>query len=300
VPPECPDREGWRAALRARLLDAAAAERLAERLTLEIRRSEPDRRAEYVGALDAQLGPVVREVRGATCGEVVEALSLIAAIGAEPGIATAESESAPVASGSDVSPTESLGLLERDAAPSVPASASVAGFGLGVGAFALLDATAAPKTSVNYGVGASLHWRAGGLEPWLFVGVYRGVGEQVVVPDSGAATRFTRWATYVVGCPVRWALHDVVSVRPCVDLDVGQLTGEGLDVGSARSRHALLASSGVELRLEWTPWPALQLSTMLGGVVSLARPRFYLRPELTTFEVAPVGLRAGGLASLLF
>jgi hypothetical protein len=39
---------------------------------------------------------------------------------------------------------------------------------------------------------------------------------------------------------------------------------------------------------------------MLGGVLPLSRPRFYFRPQLTTLEVAPLGLRAGALANLSF
>lgn len=298
VPPECPERQAWHAALSVRLLDAAAAARLAQRLTLEIRRSEQDA-GEYVGAIDGRPG-AAREVRGATCEEVLEALSLITAIGAEPASTPPpEPDRAPAASAWELSPAEMRRLLEQDDA-SAPAPAAVAGVGLGVTTFALLETTASPRLGLNYGIGASLRWRTETLEPWLFVGIYRGVGEQVAVPDSGALTRFTRWSTYVVGCPLRWALHDAVALRPCLDLDLGQLTGEGLEVGSARRRRALLASTGLELRLEWSPWPALQLSAMFGGVVPLARPRFYLRPQLTTFEVAPVGLRAGGLASLLF
>jgi hypothetical protein len=299
VPPECPDRARWHATLQARLPKGSAAEHVSQRLSIEIRREGA---AQYIGTIDAAADAKAREVRGASCAEVLEALGLIAALGAEPSPVGAPEDTggATAASGWELSPGAALALTEEDQSQPAPAPAPSAQPRFGLGAFALLETAAAPGLSANYGLGASMEWRAGTLEPLVFAGIYWGVAERVPVPGSSALARFERWSTYFVGCPTRFALHSAVAVRPCLDLDVGQLTGEGLDVGRARRSHAPLVSSGLELRLDWKPWPSLQLSGMFGGVVSLARPRFYFRPQQTSFEVAPFGLRAGALASVLF
>jgi hypothetical protein len=299
VPPECPDRGRWHATLQARLPEDWAAERVSQHLSIEVRREGA---AHYIGAVDALTGVKAREVRGASCTEVLEALSLIAALAADPGAVGTPGEPGAAAadSGWELRPGEALALLEEDRSGPEPARAPPARRGLGLGAFALLETAAAPGLSANYGLGASLEWQLGALEPWVFAGIYWGAAEQVRVPGSTALARFERWSTYLVGCPTRVALSSALVLRPCLDLDVGQLTGEGLGVGAARRRRTPLVSSGLELRLDWKPWPALQLSGLFGGVASLARPRFYFRPQQTSFEVAPFGLRAGALASLLF
>jgi hypothetical protein len=61
-----------------------------------------------------------------------------------------------------------------------------------------------------------------------------------------------------------------------------------------------MASAGLEARFEWSIWERIELGAMLGGVLPLARPRFYFEPNVTAFEVSALGIRASTSASLLF
>jgi hypothetical protein len=309
VESDCPALNAWNAALQARLPPHSRAEDLTRRLSIEIQRDRASRSPSYIGVIappGEALGPETRRVRGQSCQEVLEALALVAALGFErtassvPGPEAAERSSAGVtASGWELSAEQALALSE-DHAPPAAVLVRARGARLGLAAFVLTEAIAAPQLGWNYGLGASAHWDGAGWQPWLLFGIYAGGGERARVPEATAVARFERLSTYAVGCPVRFPRSAPVAVRPCVDLDLGRLTGEGLDVSGARRRSSLWASTGLELRFEWSPWPALELSGMLGGVLPLSRPRFYFRPQLTTLEVAPLGLRAGALANLSF
>jgi hypothetical protein len=314
APAECPSRDAWNAALQARLPASLRAEDLTPLLSIEIQRDRASaaRTHAYVGVIDAsgaQLGPEARTVRGSSCAELVAALTLIAALGIERagssarGAATTEvSEAADVgdaASGWELS-REQAWALSEDGAQRAPVPVHEEGARLGLAAFLLTETTAAPQPGWNYGLGASAHWNSANWQPWFLLGVYAGGGERARVPGVPASARFERLSTHTVGCPLRFPRSAPLALRPCIDLDLGRLSGEGLDVSRARQRSALWLSTGLELRVEWSPWHALALSGMLGGVLPLSRPRFYFRPQLTAWEVAPLGFRAGALANLSF
>jgi hypothetical protein len=309
--PECPSLDAWNAALHARLPPGSHAEELTRRLSIEIRRDEASdpRAPSYLGAIDTPgqaLSPEARQVRGQSCREVLEALSLIAALALERAAksgrdagATQGTDAGAAASGWELSREQALALSEEPAEPA-PLRARAEGARLGLAVFLLSEAAAAPQPGWNYGLGASVHWDGAGWQPWVLFGVYAGGGERVRVPDVAAVARFERLSSYAVGCPVRFPRRTPLAVRPCIDLDLGRLTGEGQDVSQARRRSSLWVSTGLELRIEWSPFAAFELSGMLGGVLPLSRPRFYFRPQLTAWEVAPLGLRAGALANLSF
>jgi hypothetical protein len=99
---------------------------------------------------------------------------------------------------------------------------------------------------------------------------------------------------------VRFPRSTAAALRPCINADLGRITGTGLGVSGAARSSALLASTGLDLRLEWSVLEHLELGAVLGGVVTLARPHFFFAPELTALSVPPVGIRTGASASLAF
>jgi hypothetical protein len=296
----CPDRGGWAHALHTRLPEHLRKHPALGRLTIEVSRAPTGSdRARYTGELGSVDAPPseTRRVSGASCAEVVQALSLIAALELQrvaPTRAPTLSESADEPQQQGRSPTSPEDTATRASEADDPARLRV-----GAVAFALLQSASAPRWTADIGIGVSLQWRTENLQPWLMLGVYWG-GDDVSVGERGGLARFDRWATHLVGCPLRFPRQTPLGMRPCASLDLGRISGQGLRVNDASESAALLASAGVDLRFEWSILERLELGALFGGVASLARPRFYFSPEITALEVAPGGLRGGASASLSF
>jgi hypothetical protein len=295
VAPECPSRDVFSRALHARLPANLRSYALANELSVSIVR-EPDAggRASYAGQLGAlaTLPEAGRRVRGESCDEVLEALTLIAALSVEQLAASEPAEPAPV-----------LHAVQDDAAvDAAPAPAVEAGQRprIGPAAFVLVQNTSAPGLAVDLGAGAVSSWDRHPLSPWLLVGGYWGGGEQSNVAAAGVSARFERAALYATGCVWRFPRSGPLALRPCLELDVGALRGEGLGVGSATRRTALWLSSGASVRGSVSLSDRIELGAQVGGMLPLYRPRFYFLPGVTAFQVEPVGFRAGSFVSLLF
>jgi hypothetical protein len=295
----CPNSKDWAQALGARLPEHLRAHPALRRLTIKVSRTPGARHAGELGSVAGGPGEL-RRVSGASCAEVVQALTLIAALElravATPAPALAET--------GDELPEQGRAAATEAASPEdLPPSAidarDPATPRLGAVAFALYQHANAPRWTADMGVGLSLEWRTEHLQPWVMLGVYWG-GDEVPAGERAGVARFERWSTHVVGCPVRFPRQTALGVRPCASLDLGRLSGAGLRVNDATESAALLASAGLDLRLEWSILERLELGALFGGVLSLSRPRFYFSPEFTALEVAPGGLRTGASATLSF
>lgn len=286
----CPTSKEWAQALDARLPEPLRAHPALDRLTIAIARERAGgaggaRYTGELGSVDDAAGEA-RRVSGASCAEVVQALTLIAALELQRAVATP----ALAETGAD---------LPRDTPPSVDDTRAQRVPRVGAVAFALLQSGRAPRWTADMGAGISLRWRTEHLQPWLLLGVYWGRDDVPVGQREGRA-HFERWSSYLVGCPLRFPRETALALRPCASLDVGRISGQGLRVNDAEESAALLASAGMDVRLEWSILERLELGALFGGAVALSRPRFYFSPEITALEVAPGGLRMGASASLSF
>ena len=174
--------------------------------------------------------------------------------------------------------------------------------GIRVGAVGILlmQSAIAPGWSLDSGFGLSMDYPISGLQPWFLLGVYFGTGKDVLSADGSASARFDHWAVYALGCPWRFDGAGAIALRPCLDFDVGRSSGEGLGVSSDVQSSSPWLSVGVQLRAEVELWERVQLGVSAGGFVPLLHSNFTFPPEGTTFEVPPVGFRAGGFGSVLF
>jgi hypothetical protein len=304
VPDDCPDSKEWAQALGTRLPEQLRAHPALRRLTIKVSRApvvgtKDVRHSGELGSVDGGVGEV-RRVSGASCAEVIRALTLIAALEvramstAAPASvdAGAELPEAGRAAPPEAAAPEDLSSSSSDAHD--PATPRV-----GVVAFALYQHASSPRWTADMGAGVSLEWRTKHLQPWVMLGMYWG-GDEVPAGEREGVARFERWSTHVVGCPLRFPRQGALGVRPCASVDLGRLSGAGLRVNEASESAALLASAGADLRIEWSLLERLQLGALFGGVLSLTRPRFYFSPEFTALEVAPGGLRTGASATLSF
>lgn len=304
----CPTRKDWAQALDARLPEALRTHPALGRLTIDISQVAGRGGVRYTGELGSIVVEPVdgkpaqpRQVSGGSCAEVVQALTLIAALELQRAVATPPPALAEMAAdvpdalpqdGRDVVPPE-------DMAPAADGVRDPNALRVGPVAFALLQSGRAPSWTADMGAGVVLRWNTENLQPWVLLGVSWGRDEMPVGGRDGLA-RFERWSSYFVGCPLRFPRQTALGVRPCASLDVGRMSGQGLRVNDAAESAALLASAGLDVRLEWSILDRLELGALFGGAVALSRPRFYFAPEITALEVAPGGLRTGASASLSF
>jgi hypothetical protein len=310
APAECPDEAAWRTRLQAP--DGAERASVFGRLEVEIERLGGGVRPPYEGRLrqlDDDTTGQGRQVRGATCREVFEALALIARLGlarmsADPDASPAKHakrDPAPPAGASSWALSEREELeLARDPLPGSAEPRRRSGrVRLGGAALALWGGAARATTAVDVGLAIAARWESLRLQPFVLAGVYGG-RERFGVSGTAAGARLERLVLHVVACPLRFPRSAALGVRPCVDLDAGMLRGSGVSVEGARGHAAPWLSTGVQLRAEWSPWGPLELSAMVGGVVALSRPRFYFVPDTTAFQAEAAALRAGASAGVSF
>jgi hypothetical protein len=309
APAECPNEAAWRAALHAHV--GAELAPLAAQLEIEIGRVGGDASPAYEGR--AAWGGVGssrdgRRVRGASCREVFEALTLIARLGLARLSSESSESSEPGAPVRDPPPTppgwtltaQDELELARDPAPEQPGTARASErLRLSGSALALWGGAARATASADLGLALTASWKSDRLQPFLLVGGYGG-SERFGVSGTTAGARLERLSLHAVACPLRFPRETALGVRPCVDLDAGVLRGSGVSVDGAREHTAPWLSAGLQLRAEWSVWGPLELGAMVGGVVALSRPRFYFVPDTTAFQADAAAFRAGASLGVSF
>jgi hypothetical protein len=285
VDPSCPAQDVFGARVLTRLGERGLVAGGVQLGVEIVRRTSAEQQGVFEGRLHAREEGAMastREVQGASCAEVIEALALLAALSLE--------------TRSMASATEPV---EPPPVPDPPANSMR--WRIGPLALALAQSAAAPEGALGAGVGVGLQTPAyGALQPWVMLSVYRTVSSSAALPDSVAQANFHLTAVYAVGCPVRWPAMGWWSLRPCVDVDVGRLTGRGLGSERIETRRGLWASAGLAGRGEVHVWGPVWLAALVGAVVPLARHEFYFAPDAVVFRVPAIGWRGAGFISLLF
>jgi hypothetical protein len=282
--PSCPGAAAFKARVLARLAGRPPSSqhvRLGVEIVQDNDQSAPGAFTGRLHTTDDGAMASTREVQGVACSDVVEALSLLAAFSLEAG-----------------EDFEDPSIVPR---PAELAATPSAHWKIGPLALALAQSAGAPEGALGAGVGVALQPPAqGALIPWFMLSVYRTLASSAALPDSAAAARFNMTAAYAVGCPVRWPLTGWWSLRPCVDFDLGRITGRGLGSDRIETRRGLWASVGAAARGEIHVWGPLWLAALVGGVLPLARHEFYFAPDTVIFHVPATGWRGAGFVSLLF
>jgi len=258
--------------------------------------------AAYSGAIEVSDGPeqTRRVVVGADCAEVIEALSLIAAMGLDAGarspvVEHGASLAAPARA------AESDTGAAREAVP-LPADADDE-LTLGFGALAVANGAAAPGAALGLGGALALEWRAGGWQPALLVSAFRASGDDVSLAQGTARARFELLAGAAQLCPLRFPARGLWALRPCLELELGQLSGtsSGSAVRGATTRSGLWSSANLGVRGDADVWGPLRLSASVAAVVPLARHEYSFSPDTTTaFRVPALSIRVAALVGVFF
>lgn len=240
----------------------------------------------------------IRELTGASCQEVADALALNIELALQP--AGSLAPSGPIA---EPAPSAFAGMSvdvaeQRDAA-AAPAKASggtAGGLGVHMGAQATLTSglapTAAPGIALFVDVGVAGHASA------------RATARGSHTASDARETTLSVWlvAGRLEGCPWSWSLGELW-LAPCAGLDLGVLWAEGSGPQGTRPRldSGLWMAGTGQLRARVRIIEALALEAEAGAQVPLKRYDFGLDASAATvFRTPAVGACAGlGIAWLL-
>lgn len=299
----CPDEGVFRAAVQRRVSGPLDAALQGQRLGVTIERFAASGSESLSGQLrvtDATGFTSAREIQGNSCAEVVEALSLVAALSGQA-MSSGLTHDAPLSRAPSVA--ERLDAEPQDRSPPRVAEAPAEAVRLGPAVFVVMQSAAAPRPALGAGLGLSMEWpRVGRWAPWLQVGAYQLRGGEIPLRDTGVRAHFDLLAAHAVACPLRLPARGAWSLQPCADLDLGRLTGSGAGSAVLRAtpRAAWWASTGLALRAEVTPWGPVRISTSLGFTLPWNRHEFVFAPDTVAFRVPALGWRGAFSGALMF
>lgn len=270
----CPDGEAFREKLSGRLASArlaGAGDPVDFVVTLRGDGSMSHGRLER----QTQRGTVaIRELESSDCSELAEAMALSLSLAATPERASTQPDpdpepelrgqptaipkrGPPPAAKAPPSPPHDPGVTERDSSSR-----------WSIGAQALMATAIAPEALP--GGAAFVDFELGATAP--LPGASARAGARAVigsVPSVVGEVRYRTVTGYLGGCPVRIGA-DALSVRPCVEVEVGSLAVRG--AGSAgREDQGLWSAAGVSGRLTWRATDGWAFEAQIGGFAPLTR-----------------------------
>ena len=241
----------------------------------------------------------VREVDGATCDEVAEALALMTALA--------------------IDPHASLAPIPRPAPPSPPPPAPPAP------PLATMNAAVAEKPlqppSSRWRLAAGAHaGAAGGVAPVLAAGMDAFVdatlarasvwspsarlllayNEALPVSTTAGTAKFWRLVGGLALCPLRLeVIASTLALVPCAALDVGAVDATGTDTPNGRHERRTWLDTGITGRLEWAVGARVSLEVEGGALFPLFRYHSTF-PTLAVYDTPLVAGFAGAGAAVRF
>jgi hypothetical protein len=243
-----------------------------------------------------------RDVEGADCAEVVEALALTAALSVDPDAllaapAPAEPEPAPPPP-APPKPKPRKPPPPPPLPPAAPAPPPQPTAQLLLGLAALGAKVLDPYQLVGASAAVQLESLAPAiLAPAVRLGGLHARNDLASEPDQALAT----WSSLALdGCPVRFGSSRLVTLRPCVAVHAGVLYLRGLAVDYPSSATRFWYSVGVLGRADLALGRGLELELQTGLLLPLIERRFFTEvprqdvaqtPQIAAFLA--LGLAAG-------
>jgi len=277
-PSECTDARGFAAGIMQRTTRARVeAGEDTTTLWVTVEKKPPGYRGSLRAVAPGQPARV-REVEGDRCSEVVEALSLIAALALDP--------EAGLDSHERVAP-------RPEPTPAPTPSAPSARWSFGIGAHATPYFGAVPSPGVGYGIHLRVALRSNGFAPLV-----RAHAERLVTSEVERATgsaEFGFWDAGLLVCPFRVPATGAWSGRACAGFEAGVVSAEGRDVTLGLSSSAAWLSPSLSLLAEWEPSLELGVFVEAGAALPLARRRYHFDNGERVFETPDLAgfFRAG-------
>lgn len=247
-----------------------------------------------------------RVISGDTCGEIVEALAVFAALSlgseAPPPRPLPEQpkEPPPETPAPPVQPiAEKPAPRPRVRATPAPAETPFAPAhwcgraGLGLRAVGV----GTPSRLLMPGLFGELGYERSAsevhLEPLLRLGFSRAGVDTEATPQGAAHLRWT--TVRLDACALSLRPDRDVAVRPCLSATAGLFNVTGRAVAQPRSRELAWWAAGGLLRAQWRAWSHLTLEAELAIEAPLRRDRFHVEPATAVYRV-PATLGSAGIA----
>jgi hypothetical protein len=215
---------------------------------------------------------VERKVEARTCGEVVEALALVAALIVDP-----EALTKPLGEPPEPEPPKEVAVPPSLPLPvALPAPAPAEPITLSAGLAIELASPIAPSVTPVERVWGEVAWHVTGmLRPSLGLGVARA---STLVKRNSLAADILWLAARVTVCPLELSESRRISLRPCALVDVGLIRGMGSQaeavktIGSAKTTPWVAPGLGLGVAL--VPLSPLVLKLEAGGTVQAEQTEF--------------------------
>lgn len=312
APATCPDESEFAHRLRSRLGSVQATDMA--RRTLEVRIQAVD--ARYVGRLSlaqAGGGTTTRTLDAAACEELVDALSLIAALAVhsvESGATSEEHPAAPIESapkGTDraapppppppVAPSSNPAPIATTSSPgSVTRSsprASTARTRVGLRLGGQVGLGLAPEPVFGASLGADWSWvTAGAFTPAFGLSVLASGAPSVT--EAGGTAHFAWFVLRPNACLVKVTLGHLLDVRGCLVGDLGWVRAQGTETVSPATSWREWLSLGLGVDLEVPLGSRWAIRLMATGEAPVRRDRYAFGG--LDFFVVPVVVGTGTLS----
>jgi hypothetical protein len=252
APPDCPPAETFEREFRARTmraeLIAGAAD--ASRSFVVTLSSEP---GHAVGRIEID-GPAgataTRVIAGQTCGGVVSALALVAALAVDPLAGESPAVSPPPGPRAAQVAPKPAPVAARAAGEHVGrTSLSLIVVAVGLDAGVVLGLFPKPAPSASVFSEARLE-RGSLLSPSVRLSLSGAVSSSVAAPPGSAKFRWL--AAALDGCPFDFRLLRVLHATPCALMEVGALQGSGAGVVTPEVESRRWVALGGSGRLNWS------------------------------------------------
>jgi hypothetical protein len=221
-----------------------------------------------------------RKVDGGSCDEIVEALSLTAALALDP---SARVTPAPVTSTEESTPKPSETAPPAPPPPPPPLTEAWS-LGFELGAKLMVSEVVTPFTNVGGELSAHLRLHGEGmLEPSIGLALVRLQNDFFGEPTR-ASIRYT--AVALTACPIRWSMSEIVTLEPCGLFLAGLLgaAGKGNTYNSSVIRQLYYAGGSLTLAVPFDAF-AFELSGAIA--VPLVRRRFVAGISSSTVGETP-------------
>ena len=314
APAGCSGADAFLSSLRSRTDAVRESEENEPHTTLQIRLTRM--RGRILGELrvvDDRGGTDTRKMQGASCDDVVQALSLTAALAMDPSAllsapATAPAPTAATAPETDATPTASNPLAAKKPfeaevpkmaaaldASTAPANLPLRRFELGAGALT----TALLTSSASLGIFVSSQWALAGssvLRPTLGL-AFAYMRNDVLRAPGGVQVSLTGLAA--TACPLRLSAS-IFAIQPCALMVTGWFAASGRQATYNYDVNHLWLSAGGILRVAAFLGRGLSLDLDGGVTAPFFKRRFYsTTPDMVVGEtpsispIASLGLSYG-------
>ncbi|MBS2018334.1 MAG: hypothetical protein JST00_36030 [Deltaproteobacteria bacterium] len=310
APDGCPDASAFLGEVTARTPRARAAATGERARVLHVRvEKRGDTLAGRLWIEDAGAASTAREVSGGSCGEVVGALGLVAALAVDPRASVAPRPAPAAASASPSPPAPATAPAppttdpppptppaeerpttsapreadEASRSPSPPQARDPRRWTVGAGG----EVSALSDAVVSLRLFGELDFGGGLVAPALRIAAGRSLPVDRVAPIGRAALTWTDGALEV--SPLRFALaRSVLTLRPCAAVAAGILEAEGAGVATPRAETRAWVAASVHGRLAWTPISALVLELEGGAHLPLLREKFFFDPNVPIYQAPAI------------